>query len=41
MQTMIDVMLAIFLVWFVFVLVVVAVAWINDIILDPHRHEPP
>jgi hypothetical protein len=38
---MIEVILAIFLAWFVFVLIVVAYSWIKDIILDPHRHQPP
>ena len=38
---MIEVMLVIFLVWFVFVLLVVAYAWVKDIIVDPHRHRPP
>lgn len=38
---MIEVMLAIFLAWFVFVLIIVAYSWIKDIIIDPHRHHQP
>ena len=38
---MIDIILKLFTVWFVFVLAVLAVSWVKDIVIDhrPHRHD--
>jgi len=37
---MIDIILKLCIVWFVFVLAVLAISWIKDIIIDrPHHHD--
>ena len=37
---MIDIVLTLFVVWFTFVLVVLAISWIKDIIINrPHRRD--
>jgi hypothetical protein len=37
---MIDIILKLCIVWFVFVLAVLAISWIKDIIIDrPRRHD--
>ena len=38
---MIDVILKIIVAWFVFVLAVLAFAWIKDILIDRPRHRKP